>query len=70
VAKRFPIYGDPEHLVLDTEGDRPLPFELKWRINRYISERTRADPDEFQKEVEATTSLNALLRRALKQGDL
>ena len=70
VAKRFPVYGDPEHLVLENEDDRPLPFELKWRINRYITEKTKADPEGFQKEVETSTSLNALLRRALKQGDL
>jgi hypothetical protein len=70
VAKRFPIYGDPEHLILDTEDDRPLPFELKWRINRYMMERTTADPDEFREEVEASTSLNALLRTALRQGKL
>jgi hypothetical protein len=31
VAKRFPIYGDMDHLVLETEDDRPLPFELKER---------------------------------------
>ena len=70
VAKRFPVYGDPDHLVLENEDDRPLPFELKWRVNRYITERTKADPEKFQKEVEATTSLNALLRRALKHGAL
>lgn len=70
VAKRFPIYGDPNHLVLETEDDRPLPFELKWRINRYISEKTEADADGFQKEIENATSLNALLRRAIKQSEL
>ena len=70
VAKRFPVYGDPDHLVLENEDDRPLPFELKWRVNRYITEKTKADPVGFQKEIEASTSLNALLRRALKQGDL
>ena len=70
VAKRFPVYGDREHLVLENEDDRPLPFELKWRVNRYITEKTKADPVGFQKEIEASTSLNALLRRALKQGDL
>jgi hypothetical protein len=70
VAKRFPIYGDTDHLVLETDDDRPLPFELKWRINRYITERTKADPDGFREEVEASTSLNALLRRAVRQGEL
>ena len=70
VAKRFPIYGDPDHRVLDADDDRPLPFELKWRVNRYVTESTKADPDEFQKEVDDATSLNALLRGALKRGDL
>jgi hypothetical protein len=70
VAKRFPIYGDPDHLVLDTDDDRPLPFELKWRVNRYITERTEADPDRFREESEASTSLNALLRKAVRQGEL
>ena len=70
VAKRFPVYGDPEHLVLENRDDRPLPFELKWRVNRYMAEKTQTDPDQFQTEVEASTSLNALLRRAVRQGEL
>ena len=70
VAKRYPIYGDPDHLVLDTDDDRPLPFEMKWRINRYISEKTKIEPDGFQKEVEAATSLNALLRQAIRRSEL
>ena len=70
VAKRFPIYGDPAHLVLDTEDDRPLPFELKWRVNRYLTEKTKADSEKFQNEIEDSTSLNALLREAMRQGEL
>jgi hypothetical protein len=70
VAKRFPIYGDPEHLVLETVEDRPLPFELKWRVNHYISERTQDDTDRFKQEVEASTSLNAVLRKALREKKL
>ncbi len=70
VAKRFPIYGDSEHLVLETADDRPLPFELKWRVNQYISERTQADPDTFHEEVEASTSMNAVLRKAVREGKL
>jgi len=70
VARHFPIYGDPEHLVLDTDDDRPLPFELKWRINNYLKERTQADPEGFKEEVEASTSLNAVLRKAMREGKL
>ena len=70
VAKRYPVYGDPEHLVLGTDDDRPLPFELKWRINRFITQQTQSDPDGFQKETDASTSLNATLRKALRQGRL
>lgn len=70
VAKRFPVYGDPSHLVLDNDDDRPLPFELKWRVNRYLAKRTKANPDKYQEEIEASTSLNALLRMALRRGEL
>jgi len=70
VAKRFPVYGDPDHLVLENENDRPLPFELKWRINRYISEKIKNNPDGFQEESEASTSLNAMLRRAIRRREL
>jgi len=70
VAKRFPVYGDREHLVLGTDDDRPLPFELKWRVNRYLTERTKADPDGFREAAEAFTSMNALLRKAIRQGEL
>lgn len=70
VAKRFPVYGDPSHLVLDNDDDRPLPFELKWRVNRYLAKRTKANPDKYQEEIEASTSLNALLRNALRRGEL
>lgn len=70
VAKRCPIYGDPEHLVLDTDDDRPLPFEMKPRINRYLMERSEADPDGLRKESETSTSLNALLRKAVRRSEL
>ncbi len=70
VAKRFPVYGDPQHLVLEDEDDRPLPFELKWRVNRYMTEKTNADAGKFHEEVEASTSLNAILRQALRNGEL
>lgn len=70
VAKRYPVYGDPEHLVLETDDDRPLPYELKWRVNRHIMERTQSDPDGFHEETEASTSLNAVLRKALREGKL
>ncbi len=70
VAKRFPVYGDPEHLVFGSDDDRPLPFELKWRANRYLAERTKTDPDGFREEAEAFTSLNALIRSKIRQGEL
>jgi hypothetical protein len=70
VARHFPVYGDPAHLVLETEDDRPLPFELKWRVNRYIAEKTKIDPEGFAKEAESATSLNAILRKIMRQNEL
>jgi len=68
VARRFPIFGDPEHMVFGTPEDRPLPYELKWRISRYMEERHATDGEQFKKEVEAASSLNALLRAAIRSG--
>jgi hypothetical protein len=70
VAKRFPIYGDREHMVFGTEQDAPLPFELKWRVNKYLDERSRKEGAAFWKEIDRSSSLNARLREAVREGEL
>ncbi len=70
VALNYPIYGDPDHMVIGTPIDRPLPYELKWRVNRYVNKRKKDDPEEFKKQLNNSSSFNALLREAIKEGEL
>jgi len=69
-GKSFPIYGDPNEPSYTAGDDRPLPYELKNRVNRYLENRIQTDPIEFRKEVEKSSTLNALIRREIKRGTL
>jgi hypothetical protein len=68
VRKSRPIFGDPGDTSTSTEEDRPLPFELKDRINIYIQKRSQTDPEKFKNEIAESSSLNALLRKEIKNG--
>jgi hypothetical protein len=70
VKKFFPIYGDPEDTSTSTGDDRPLPFELKDRINIYIEKVSRSDPNRYKREVEKASSFNALIRKEIKNGKI
>jgi hypothetical protein len=70
VAKRFPIFGNPNDTTLGSGDDRPLPCELKDRINIYISKRSKTDPEEFKKAIEYSTSVNCLIRKAIRKGKI
>jgi hypothetical protein len=70
VAKRFPIFGDPDDTTLGNGENRPLPYELKDRINVYIQKRGEIDPEEFKKAIEYSTSVNSLLRKATRRGKI
>lgn len=67
IRKLFPSYGDLDADPNTTGDDRPLPHELKDRVNRYVESRA-ADPSTFKKEIEESTSLNALVRREIANG--
>lgn len=70
VARQFPIYGDPEHRPFGTMEDRPLPYELKYRINYYIQRRHQQDLKKFDEDVARAGTINALIRQALRDGEL
>jgi len=67
VAKRFPIFGDPDDTILGSGEDRPLPYELKDRINIYIQKRSK---EELKKAIEYSTSVNSLIRKAIRKGKI
>ena len=70
VRKWFPDYGDPEDTTYTAGDDRPLPFELKDRINIYIQKRSQTDPDQYKREIEESSSFNALIRKEIKKGNI
>jgi hypothetical protein len=67
VGKHFPIFGDPDDSDLGTGDDRRLPYELKDRINIYVEKRSH-DKKRFKKEIEESSSFNALVRKKIKEG--
>lgn len=70
MRKIHPIYGDPEDTTNTKGENRPLPYELKNRINTYIGKRISTDPDKYKEEMEQSSSFNALVRKEIKVGNL
>ncbi|HMI38296.1 MAG TPA: hypothetical protein VK500_00160, partial [Nitrospiraceae bacterium] len=60
-----PNYGDPNDESKAKGADRPLPDELKDRVNKFILLQL-SDPSAWQAALSASPSLNALLRSKLK----
>jgi hypothetical protein len=65
VRKFHPMYGDPDDTMHTKGDDRPLPYELKNRINIYIEKRAQKDPDKYKKEIENSSTFNSLIRREI-----
>jgi hypothetical protein len=71
----FPMYGDPLDRSNTDGDDRPLPYELKDRVNRYLNAYSvrfvgrRAD---FEKELRAGgfETVNAFVRSKISKGHL
>lgn len=70
VKKFFPIFGDPDDTSTSSGDDRALPFELKDRINIYIEKRSQSDQERCKKEIEKSSSFNALIRNEIKKGNV
>jgi hypothetical protein len=70
VRKAYPVFGDPGDTRLATGEDRPLPYELKDRINSYVIKRMQTNPEAFKKEIQRSSTFNALVRGELRKGDI
>lgn len=85
VRKIHPIYEDPDYTYLtkeqksafqfrsltDTTGDdRPLPYELKDRINKYIVKKLRGNIEEHKRDIEKYSTFNALVREEIRKGNI
>lgn len=69
VKKYHPMYGNPEDTEFASGNDRPLPVELKDRINIYV-EKQGIDNSEFKKKIESSSTFNALIRKEIKKGNI
>lgn len=70
VRKHHPIFGNPEDTTHTQGDDRPLPEELKDRINIYVEKRFTSDPEKFKEEIEQSSTFNALVRKEIRAGKL
>lgn len=73
VRKYHPYYGNPKDESYSKKtgtgiNDRPLPYELRDRINEYIS--SIVDEDSFNKEIQESSTFNALVRKKIREGRL
>jgi len=70
VRKFHPTYGDPDDTTHTKGDDRPLPYELKDRINIYIEKRAQSDSEKYKKEIEQSNTFNALVRKGIRAGNI
>lgn len=66
VRKHFPMFGSPQEAP-DRGDDRPLPIELKPRVNAW-TERQRDALDGLRARIAAASSFNAVVRDELRAG--
>jgi len=70
MRKGYPVFGDPDDTSHSTGEDRPLPYELKNRINVFVQKRLQKDPETLKKEIEESSTFNALVREEVKKGNI
>ncbi|MFH0982098.1 MAG: hypothetical protein V2A79_11210 [Planctomycetota bacterium] len=64
VRRSLPMYGDPTDTEHTTGEDRPLPDELRRRVNLWL-QKVSGDPEAFRRRLASATSYNALIRAEL-----
>ena len=67
VRSLFPVYGDPQDTRYGTGDDRPLPHELRHRVENYRRNRSVA---QMREKLKGYSSYNALVREEIRGGSL
>ena len=68
VRKFCTMFGDPVDTKYTSGDDRPLPYELKIRVNNYVQKR-RSDTN-FLRDIMESSTFNALVRKEIAAGRL
>jgi hypothetical protein len=66
--KVHPLYGNPDDTSVAHGDDRPIPPELKDRIDIYTEKRAKENGDRYELDMLGSSSFNALVRRELRTG--
>ena len=73
LRKTHAMFGDPEDTTHTAGEDRPLPFELKERVNIFLEKTAISPPsdvEKYRKEFRESSSFNAFVRKQIKIGNL
>jgi hypothetical protein len=70
MRKYHPMYGNSNDTTHTSGDDRPLPEELKDRINIYIEKRMTTNSEQYKKDIENSSTFNALIRKEIRTGNL
>lgn len=68
VRRVFPMYGDPTDTEHTNGDDRPLPFELKDRVNLWVQRIAETEPARLK--VPEGQTVNSVVRAELRAGRL
>ena len=66
----FIYYGQPNDTSHTTGDNRPLPYELKDRINRYVEKRAKENPNTIKSEKQNYETYNAFIRAEMRKGNI
>lgn len=67
VRREFPMYGDPTDTTNTQGDDRPLPHELRGRVDRY---REKCGAAVIEERSAGYSSYNAFVRAEVRRGSL
>jgi len=71
LRKMFPLYGDPDDTSVTSGRDRPLPYELRARVDRWRIKLIYEDGEKKLKEKASRYStFNTLVRVEIQKGNL
>ena len=69
VRKFHPMFGDPKDITHTHGDDRPLPPELKDRINKWI-EKQASNTEAVKQKLQQYSTMNAFIRAEIKAGNI
>jgi len=71
IRKSFPKYGNPDDTSVTSGDDRPLPHELRARVDRWrIKIISEEGEDRIRDKISKYSTFNALIREEIRKGNL